>query len=203
MEHKHIAVVVVGGIALTFLVHYLIKRYMPATVSQTDVVASAAPQMTTPVAAYTPVSNAYTPLPVGAITPGADGHTSQLPPGISESSVMLPTVQPVKTVADPGTTLNQALSSIIPDPVQHDTTDPTSQGVNSLTGNAALIDARYVALFGRHAEQAGLDFWSNAMNSGAVTAASLDKDLTRGAQTTDQGAEVVNNPSAVIQYRNG
>lgn len=203
MEAKHVTAVVIGGAVLAALTHFLIKRYMPATTAQTLAPATTTVQASTPVAAYTPVSNAYAPLPIGAIQAGTDNHTSQLPPGLSESSVMLPSVSPPKSLPDSGSSWKDALASVVPDTPHRDTTDPTTNGVNGLTGNAALIDSAYFKLFGRHAEQAGLDFWGNTMDRGIVTASTLEQNLTRGAQNADRGAEVTLHPELVIQYLNG
>lgn len=204
METKHITAVVIGGIALAALTHFLVKRYMrDVESSRAATPVASALQMATPVAAYTPVSNSYAPLPIGAITPGTDDHSTRLPPGISENSVMLPTVAPPKSVPDSGSSWKDALAGIVTDTPAAVTHDPVTQGVTNLTGNAALIDQSYVKLFGRHAEQAGLDFWTNAMDKGVVTADTLDKNLTRGAQNADRGAEVALHPDLVIQYLNG
>jgi hypothetical protein len=205
VEKKHIAVVVVGGIALIALTHYLVKRYMNQAVAATvtDASASASPQaMQTggTIPAYTPTGNAYAPIPVGAILPGSDAHATQTPPGVTNASVLLPVIQPHKNGADAGADMianADALSAAAPD--TH-VPDPTTTGVDALTGNASIIDAHYMMLFGRHADAGGLGFWKTQMDNGlAVT--DLDRALTRGAQTTDQGAEVRVNPDAVIQYR--
>lgn len=196
MENKHYAVTIIGGVALAALVYFVAKRLLvPAPVQNMTPAATQTP-VAAPPAAYTPVSTVYSPLPIGAVVPGVDGHATQLPPGISESSVVLPTVRPVKAVADPGTSFHDALSSVTPDTVHHDTTCPTTRGVQSMDSNAALIDQRYIALFGRHAEQAGLDYWSHAMATGEVTPATLDKNLTRGV-------EMARNPGSALQYLNG
>lgn len=203
MENKHIAVIVVGGIALTVLTHFLVKHYMAQTVVTPDAtpVAQASQTGSSAIPAYTPTGNAYQPLPVGAILPGSETHSTQTPPGVTDVSVLLPANGLPKTKGDAGAALHEYLAGLTATDPGTTTNDPTTTAVSNLTGNAAVIDSRYMALFGRHAEQAGMDFWKNAMDTGAVNLQSLDMNLTRGAQAQDQAAEVRINPDAVIKYR--
>lgn len=50
---------------------------------------------------------------------------------------------------------------------------------------AEVVDAIYMGLFNRHAEQEGLDFWVNSFNTGASTPASILWNVMMGAQGLD------------------
>lgn len=76
--------------------------------------------------------------------------------------------------------------------------DGSASSAPALTGNAALVDAAYMKDFGRHAEQAGLDYWAGVMASGGVSAAGLDAALIGGAQGSDISAAVVRNPAQYV-----
>jgi hypothetical protein len=51
--------------------------------------------------------------------------------------------------------------------------------------NAHVVNAVYQNLFGHAADAAGLDFWSKALTSGAVTVANAVTTIGAGAQGTD------------------
>lgn len=55
-------------------------------------------------------------------------------------------------------------------------------------GAAQVIDAVYVNLFGRHAEPAGLQYWTPLLLSGKVTIDAIVTAVAGGAQTTDLAA---------------
>jgi S-layer protein len=50
---------------------------------------------------------------------------------------------------------------------------------------AEVVDAIYMGLFNRHAEQEGLDFWVNSFNTGASTPATILWNVMMGAQGLD------------------
>lgn len=53
---------------------------------------------------------------------------------------------------------------------------------------AAVVDTVYMNLFGRHAEPAGVRYWSSLLNSGAVTVDAVVTAVAGGALTTDLAA---------------
>ena len=68
-----------------------------------------------------------------------------------------------------------------------------------------FVEAMYQNLFGRAAEQAGLDYWVGQIDTGAVAKESMIKALIEGAQanTTDEGkadAAILDNKAAVGVY---
>jgi hypothetical protein len=146
---------------------------------------------------YNPVITAYT--PVGLNPPGSPA--SAAPPGVDPAEVTLATVKAPAMPDLPAPNLGDvshvppAGNAVQPvgNPADHNTAP-------ALTGNAALVDAEYVKLFGRHAEEAGSAFWQTQLARGLSTA-DLDKALIQGAQGSDVAASVVNAPGAVIQYR--
>jgi len=52
--------------------------------------------------------------------------------------------------------------------------------------NRGVVDAVYHNLFGRAGETAGVDFWTNAMNTGAVTIDNVVQAFVSGAQNNDK-----------------
>jgi len=52
--------------------------------------------------------------------------------------------------------------------------------------NRAVVEAVYHNLFGRAGETAGIDFWTNAMNNGAVTVDNVVQAFASGAQNDDK-----------------
>ncbi|AMO23846.1 hypothetical protein UC35_14410 [Ramlibacter tataouinensis] len=62
---------------------------------------------------------------------------------------------------------------------------PESQALYGTTFGAAQIDAIYMNLFNRHAEADGIAFWSNAVNSGAISPAYAAYNILIGAQNAD------------------
>jgi hypothetical protein len=68
--------------------------------------------------------------------------------------------------------------------------------------NKAFVRAIYTNLLGREPDQGGLDFWSNALNAGALTRANASLSIMAGAQanTTTQGkldAQLIGNKISV------
>jgi hypothetical protein len=51
--------------------------------------------------------------------------------------------------------------------------------------NRAVVNAIYEHLFGRAAESTGLDFWTNALNNGAMTVDNMVTQVAAGAQGSD------------------
>lgn len=191
MDKKEI-MIAVGGVALVG-VGFLVYKKMSN--NSTDAAAMAS-QDVTQIPAYVPSSTSYTPVGLNntgktTTVPGTD--PSQVDTSLADLPSLKPPVFSLPTV-DLGTAgLNAPGTGMAIQPTDGHSSAP------ALTGNAAIIDAEYVKLFGRHAEQAGLDYWNNALNSG-LNAADLDKQLIKGAQSTDAGAAAVNAPNLVIQY---
>jgi hypothetical protein len=51
--------------------------------------------------------------------------------------------------------------------------------------NAQVVSTVYQHLFGRPAEQAGVDYWSNSLNNGSLTVDDMVTTIARGAQGSD------------------
>jgi len=58
----------------------------------------------------------------------------------------------------------------------------------SAVDNQALVEEIYGNLFNREPEQGGLDFWVNALETGAMTVGNMVTTVAQGAQGSDQFA---------------
>jgi hypothetical protein len=178
-------VTVVGGAYFAYKKGWF-SIIAPAPQQTSDTIIANAPQMP---AAYNPQQMTFAPIPVGVNHPGAPGSTA---PGVDPAAVTLPSVQPVPLAPH---------APLPPPSIPNVDTNPIVQAHDpALTGNSALIDADYMRLFGRHAEQAGLDYWNNALAHGGDTS-NLVASLTRGAQGADLTAEIARQPQYVTAFR--
>jgi hypothetical protein len=196
MDTKETIVVVGVGAVLAFGAYVIIRKMGDAQVAaQAQTVQQPATLPT-----YNPVVTAYT--PVGLNPPGSPATNT--PPGVDPSHVDLAVVKapppvdlPAPNLGDHGAHAPDAGAAVQP---SGSTADHVSN-TPALTGNAALVDAEYQKLFGRHAEEAGLNFWANQLNAGTLKSDDLEKRLIQGAQNQDVAASVANAPDLVIKYR--
>ena len=65
---------------------------------------------------------------------------------------------------------------------------PESQALYGASSLASVIDAIYLNLFNRHAEPAGITYWSTQIDSGAITPAFAAYAILLGAQNADKTA---------------
>jgi len=63
---------------------------------------------------------------------------------------------------------------------------PESQALYGQTFGAAQVDAIYENLFGRHAEQGGIDYWTGVVHQGLITPAGAALAILLGAQNDDK-----------------
>lgn len=145
---------------------------------------------------YTPTVASYT--PIGAIT--SSPSSASAPPGVNPSDLSLSTVVVPASAPPHPINLGTAAANAPPGGTALQPTDAHSSAP-ALTGNAALIDSEYLKLFGRHAEQAGLDFWGRQFDNGGITSSNLERTLIRGAQNEDIASSVIRQPGAVIASR--
>lgn len=196
MDSKH-KIIVAGAIGAAALVGFFAwKKYGGAFG------ASGSTDANTPVASsasFTPVANSYSAIPIGATT----GSNAAPPPGVPAAQVTTQTGHGNADVADDeydprhhANSAQQQYTSATGGQASIPTGSVSS--VNTAAGNAALIDMEYMKVFGRHAEQAGLDFWTKAMGNGDVTTSSLERDLIRGAQGADIGAALTRDPARFV-----
>lgn len=195
MDTKEIVITVAAGIALVAAGYLVVRKVLASQSSAasadtpaTTVVNQAAPQ------SYVPNSTAY--APIGAIT--GDPSKASAPPGVNPSDLNLATVQAPAFQAPAPVNLGTAAANAPPTGSALQPTD-THSSAPALTGNAAIVDAEYMKVFGRHLDDGTNNFWVHALDSGAANTGNLESLIIKGAQGSDKGTAAALAPDAVIK----
>lgn len=192
MDTKEIVITIAAGVALSAAAYFVVRKVLDAqTVATPESGTTIVEQPTPPT--FVPSSAAY--APIGAIT--SNPSSASAPPGVDPADLNLTTVKMPDMQALPRVDLGIAGNNAPPAGSALQPTDIHSSAP-TLVGNAAIVDAEYLKIFGRHAEQAGLDYWTAAINSGGLKPADLDTKLIKGAQNSDIGASDTLQPGLVI-----
>lgn len=207
MSTKTVFYTIAGVAVVGTLGFFAWKKWGSALVassSDTSASTDAAPMSSGSVAAtpsFNAASQSYTALPIG-VNVGASNNS---PPGIPAAQISTAPTNSGNAVVSPSdygpsaADVSNAANQQVTNSTGH-AAQPTDaiSSAPGLTGDAAIIDSEYVKLFGRHAEQAGLDFWGNAMNAGVINANNLENNLIRGAQNGDIAAAATRNPNLYV-----
>lgn len=203
METKHAIYTVLGVGAAGALAFFAWKKWggLFTAASGADNGQAAAPAAPPAPPSFTPSAQTYAPIAVGINTNG----NSTPPPGVPAAQVSTPPVEHGNAAVLPhheGPNANDVTGAAGAALVNGTglASIPTG-GITSApaaVGNADVIDAEYVKVFGRHADNAGMAFWKTALDNGTIAAADLDKNLIRGAQGSDIGAAVMRQPQLYV-----
>lgn len=138
-----------------------------------------------PLATYAPAVSEYQPV-VSSYNPTSSAPTSQAAPIFASVSPMVPDPAPVQQVtASIAPIQNSSAAAIQPQAPSNPLND--------------VISRDYQVLFGRPAEQAGLDYWGGLVRNGTFTVASVGEAIAKGAQNADIVAEKARFGNAYIK----
>jgi hypothetical protein len=173
-----------GGIFAIFILFIILKK------SQAQPVIIQSGDSSSSLPSFTPSAYSFSPIVSSPVSTESSHNNSEIP-GAPSQSINLPTVQPVQVQQSQPPSFqapenNCALCNAVSNIASNTTAlNSTQNNQQNLTSTQSFVEQQYETLFGRTADKEGLQFWSNAIDSGTLKMSDATKNIAQGAVGND------------------